>query len=94
MMLLVTAKITAKTGQRNRIIENAKNLVESTRKEPGCISYDLYSSTEDENILLVLEKWENQEALDIHLETDHFLAFGQDCEDLLAEEMDVTIYPV
>jgi len=94
MMLLVTAKITAKPGQRDKIIENSNDLVETTRKEPGCMNYDLYSSTEDENILMVLEKWENKEALDTHTETDHFQAFGQAIEDMVAEEMEVTIYQV
>ncbi len=32
MMLLVTAKITAKPGQRDKIIENSNDLVETTRK--------------------------------------------------------------
>lgn len=93
-MILVNAKITAKPGKKDRIIESAQNVIESTRQEPGCINYHLYANTEDENILMMLEKWETQEALDIHMKTDHFQAFGKAIEDLVAEELDIKVYTV
>lgn len=91
-MIMVTATITAKPGQRGAIIEKSQDLIESTRLEPGCISYHLYASTEDEDVLMMFEKWENKEVLDAHMQTEHFKAFGHVIEDLVAKELDILIY--
>lgn len=91
-MILVTAKITSKSGDRNNIISKSKDLIESSRLESGCISYDLYESIEDVDVLMMLEQWENREALETHLKTEHFKAFGVAIEDFLDEEMGITIY--
>lgn len=91
-MIVVTAKITAQPGKRNNIISKAKDLIESTRLESGCISYNLYSSTEDDDVLVMLEQWKNQEVLDTHMQTEHFKAFGKGIKDILAGEMGINIY--
>lgn len=93
-MIMVTAKITAKPGERNNIILKAKDLIESTRLESGCISYNLYTSTEDDDVLIMLEQWKNQDVLDSHMQTKHFKAFGEAVEDILAGELDINIYSV
>lgn len=93
-MIIVTAKITAKPGERNNIIPKAKDLIKSTRSESGCISYNLYTSTENENELIIIEQWKNQDILDSHMQTEHFKAFGAAVEDILARELDINIYSV
>ena len=91
-MILVTAKITSKSGDRNKIISKSKDLIESSRLESGCINYDLYESIEDVDVLLVLEQWKDKEALELHLQTEHFKAFGAAIEEFLDKEMDIVIY--
>lgn len=53
-MIIVTATITAKPGKREEIISKSQNLIKYTRLEPGCISYDLYASTENEDALVMM----------------------------------------
>ena len=91
-MILVTAKIKSKSGERNKIISKSKDLIESTRLESGCISYNLYESVEDVNLLLMFEQWKTTEALESHMQTDHFKAFGAAIEEFLGEKLDITIY--
>ncbi|MEL7670325.1 putative quinol monooxygenase [Methanobacterium sp.] len=91
-MIMVTAKITAKSGEKENIIAKAQDLIISSRLDPGCISYNLYTSTEDENVLLMLEQWENFELLQSHMQTEHFKVFGTATEDILADEMDISVY--
>ncbi|MEN6591624.1 MAG: putative quinol monooxygenase [Methanobacterium sp.] len=91
-MLMVTAKIIAKPGEKDNIILKAKDLIESTRLESGCISYNLYASTEDDDVLMILEQWKNQDVLDSHMQTKHFIAFGKAVEDILAGELDINVY--
>jgi quinol monooxygenase YgiN len=91
-MIIVTATITAKPGERDNMIIKSQNLIESTRLESGCISYNLYKSTEGDDILLMLEQWENIEVLETHMQTVHFKAFGAAIENILARKLDIAVY--
>jgi quinol monooxygenase YgiN len=91
-MIIVTATITAKPGKRDELISKSQDLIESTRSEPGCISYNLYARTENDDALVMIEQWENKEVLDTHMQTDHFKAFGVAIADILAEELGIDLY--
>lgn len=47
-------------------------LVKETRKEDGCISYNLFRDKKEPSILTMIEEWESQEHLDMHMKTEHF----------------------
>ncbi len=91
-MIMVTAKIRAKPGEKDNIIAKSKDLLDSSRLESGCVNYNLYASTEDNNLLLMLEQWANLEVLQSHMQTEHFKAFGKAIEDILAEPMNISVY--
>ena len=91
-MIIVTATITVKKGNRDELISKSQNVITSTRQEQGNISYELLASTEDENVLMMFEKWESKEALDTHMQTEHFKAFGAAIEDIVAKELEIAIY--
>ncbi len=91
-MIMVTAKITAKSGERDNIIAKAQDLITSSRSDLGCISYNLYASTENKDVLVMLEQWENFELLHAHMQTEHFKVFGTATEDILAEKIDISVY--
>jgi len=90
-MIIVTATIIANPGERDEIVSKSRDLIKSTRLEPGCISYDLYMNAEDDDILLMLERWETLEALQSHSQTEHFKAFGADIG-ILVKKVDTTAY--
>ncbi len=50
-MILVKATITAKPGDRDKIISRSQDVIGPTRSELGCISYELFASTEDKDVL-------------------------------------------
>jgi quinol monooxygenase YgiN len=50
----------------------AEELAELSREEKGCISYYPVRSEDDERENLFIEVWENQEAIDYHVLTEHF----------------------
>jgi quinol monooxygenase YgiN len=93
-MIIVTAKMHVKPGKKDDFILKTQDLIEATRKEDGCISYHLYASTEDENILVMLEHWEDYASLNTHMETNHFKKFGETIESHLAKDLDVTSYSI
>ena len=71
-MIKVVAKSTAKEGKLDRILELSKEMVEKTVKEEGCIKYELYQDTKDPKVLIIIEEWEDEEALNKHMASEHF----------------------
>lgn len=70
-MLVVTAKFDVKPGKKGALLEAAKDYIKITRTDPGCLSFNLYSSTETENQLMFFEEWENRASLDAHAQSAH-----------------------
>lgn len=91
-MLIVLAKATAKDDMVEDIVNNAKTLIEATSAEEGCIDYNLYNSTEEDNILVFVEKWESEESLKSHMNQPHFIEFGSAIEDYLDKDLEISVY--
>lgn len=47
-------------------------LVEQTRQEPLCISYELFVDQKDPGHFIFVEEWPDRAALGIHGRTEHF----------------------
>ncbi|AYV75882.1 MAG: antibiotic biosynthesis monooxygenase [Terrestrivirus sp.] len=48
------------------------SVVDSTRKEPGCLEYDLYQLIDNPAIMFFYENWSGTEALSTHMNTSNF----------------------
>ena len=91
-MIWVLAKAIPKDEDAcEKIVEFAQDLIENTRKEEGNIDYNLYSNTADGTLLFV-EQWESVEILGSHLQTDHFIRFGDNIKDLVAAELSIDVF--
>ena len=86
----VAAVITAKLGHEKEVESILKGLVAPSRKDPGCVSYNLHRSLDDLRVFVFFEEWESQELLASHLETPHLLAWRAKAPEL-AESMDVKV---
>jgi quinol monooxygenase YgiN len=93
-MIFVLATMVTKKGKNKEFLKSTEDLIKSTRLEEGSISYNLYSSTEDDNIFIMIEQWENEEYLDKHLQTDHFKSFVENTSNILARDIDINKYSV
>jgi len=83
-MLLVIAKAKTNAGKEQDLLQVTKDLIAETRKEAGCVSYNLYQSTGDSTEFAFLEEWESQAALDAHNASAHFARFQSAAESILA----------
>ena len=61
----------------------ASNVIEQTRKEPGCLRYDLLQDTEDPNIFLFIEEYKDEEAFQTHRNMPYMAPFRVEREKLL-----------
>lgn len=72
-MIKVIAKSVIKEGQIENYLKEVDVLITETRKEEGCISYELFQDINSENIFFLIEEWESKEALEDHKLTDHII---------------------
>jgi len=84
-LLTVVAELVAKPGKEDELKRTLLSLIEPTRKEDGCVQYDLHQSTNKTGHFLFYETWRSPEALERHTQTPHMVAFGGLREELLAE---------
>ncbi len=68
MALTINIYYTGKAGSAKRFVKEmiSSGLVEKIRAEDGNMKYEYFFPLEDEETVLLIDKWENQEALDIH----------------------------
>jgi len=76
-------------GQEMLLEAELRALVGPTRKEDGCLTYDLHRSAEGPSAFLLDEVWASREAHSRHTKTPHFLRWNARKDSLLASR-DVT----
>ncbi|WP_291569350.1 putative quinol monooxygenase [Clostridium sp. UBA4548] len=91
-MVKVVAKNFIQQDKINEAIELYRELVEKTRKEQGCIKYELYQDTQNPTILTMVEEWENRDFLEKHFKTEHFTRIVPMIGKFLAGDKEVNIY--
>jgi quinol monooxygenase YgiN len=71
-------------GQAMMLEAELRALIGPTRKEAGCLRYDLHRSVEGPGAFLLHEIWETREHHTAHTKTDHFLRWNARKDALLA----------
>lgn len=71
--LILYVKYHAKPGCRETFVRQivSEGILTTIRKEPGCLAYDYYFSAQDENELLLIERWQSAEHQRIHMQQPH-----------------------
>lgn len=72
-MLKVIAQDFIKTEAIGLVMPLYEELVEKTRLEERCISYDLFIDQKDPGHFIFIEEWPDRAALDAHCRTEHFV---------------------
>jgi quinol monooxygenase YgiN len=92
-MIHVLAVITAKPGQREKILEAFRANVPAVRAEDGCIEYGAavdaddvgkFQTTFGPDTFVVVEKWASVDALKAHAAAPHMAAYAAKTKDMVA----------
>ena len=59
--------------------------IEATRKEEGCVRYELFLSSEDDVTLQFVEEWSDLDSLRAHVKTPHLAAFTEQRKNSVVE---------
>ena len=74
----------AKEGQDVLLEAELRALIAPTRREDGCLTYDLHRGTEIPGTFLLHEVWASREHHRLHMNTPHFLRWNARKDALLA----------
>jgi quinol monooxygenase YgiN len=88
----VVARVVALPGHVEALRAVLLELIEPTRKEPGCIQYDLLQNLSDPTDFTFVEKWASNGALDAHLASPHIQAAVAKLDVLVAVGPDIRRY--
>jgi quinol monooxygenase YgiN len=91
-MIKIIAKFTVKENKSEEFKGYAAELTAETRKEAGCISYQLLQDINNGKILTFVEEWYNQEAIDNHNKSKHFQAIVPKLMLLLEKDPEINHY--
>lgn len=91
-MIKVVAKGLVKKNCLDKVLILYKELVDKTRREDGCLSYELFQDTENPCILTMIETWENRECLEKHFQTAHFRELVPQISECREGKADLNVY--
>ena len=73
IIVITRAKIRA--GARAEFVAAARECIAATRREHGCLAYDIHESLTEPGQFVSLEGWETRLDVDRHMQQPHLLAF-------------------
>ncbi len=91
-MIYVVATIEIAEGKRDAFLAEFHKIVPLVREEQGCLEYGPATDVESniaaqtsprDNVVVVMEKWEDIEALEAHLIAPHMLTYRETVKELV-----------
>jgi quinol monooxygenase YgiN len=92
--LRVIARVAAKADRVEQVRTILMGVVEPTRREPGCLSYQLLQNRADPTDFTFIEEWASAAAEQAHFATPHISDALRQLPGLLATEPDICRYTV
>jgi quinol monooxygenase YgiN len=92
-MIIVRITMKALMEKRTEMMQTLLSMIEPTRKEKGCLSYDVFFDTEGKTVFNLIEEWETGEDLEHHIRSERFsVLLGT--KSLLAKPLEMKIHTV
>jgi quinol monooxygenase YgiN len=93
-MIVIAGQIQLDPAKREPAIAAAREMMEETRKEEGCISYTFSADLDDPGRFRIFEEWQDDAALGAHFGSPHMARFQQAMGGFGIREMAVQRYEV
>lgn len=85
--IVVLARLKARQDSVETVKSELVKMVEPTRKEPGCIAYQLHQDNEDPSVFVFYEIWESAASLERHKDSDHYRHYAASVFGLIDERL-------
>ncbi len=91
-IVTVIAQIKAQTGKEAEVRKELLSLVAPSRKDAGCINYDLHQAKDNPALFMFHENWESKAHLDRHLQKSDLQAVLARVAKMAAEAPHITLW--
>ena len=93
-MIVVAGTITMDSSKRDAFTAGLDEMQGPSRAEPGCLEYQYWLSGSRDDVVFIFEKWESDEALELHLHAPHMELFRPIMRSAGITRFEVTKYQV
>jgi quinol monooxygenase YgiN len=71
-VLTITAEFSVIKDNREKFLSIIKELIDKSQNEKGCEEYSLFNDKTNRESFILIEKWKNQNSIDLHNNSEHF----------------------
>jgi quinol monooxygenase YgiN len=90
--LTVLAQIKAKSGKESQVRRELLSLTAPSRKDAGCLNYDLHQALDNPALFLFHENWTSEAHLEQHLQNKAVKAVLARLEQMVAEPPQISLW--
>ena len=90
--LTVVAQVKAKPGMENAVQQELLSLVAPSRKDAGCLNYDLHQARDNPALFMFHENWASKAHLEAHLQKPDLQAVLGRVGQMVAEPPQITLW--
>jgi len=92
-VIIVRISMKALVVKRTEVMQTLLSMIQSARKEKGCLSYDVFWDFDGKTVFNLIEEWKTREDLNRHIRSEKFsVLLGT--KSLLAEPLEMKIHTV
>lgn len=91
-MVVLAVTWMAKAGHETEVASIFSKLTEESRKEPGCLMYQVHRHKTEPRRFFIYEQYQNDAALEAHRATPHFLQHARKALPKIADRMEGQLY--
>lgn len=88
------AYLSVDPSHRAAFLAAAQQLVDCSRKDAGCVQYDLHQETGNPGAFVIYEVWQSEALWRDHINADHIAAFKETAQKLAIVSKLVPLDPV
>ncbi|MGL4608743.1 MAG: putative quinol monooxygenase [Trueperaceae bacterium] len=93
-MIIIAGTVFVQEANMEQAKALALTMANATHAEAGCIEYRFYNDLENPSKFFIFERWETQEALTKHFQTEHMCTFNEQLPQVLASKPEIYRYEV
>ena len=94
MAFRIVARDYFQPGKKEEAMKLFAEVIAETRKEPGCISYEVHQALDDPDSTAMIETWADQAAMDAHINSEHFKRIIPQIGALTAKPSRIEVYEI
>lgn len=88
--LFIFARFHAKPELQDEVAATINEVLTPTGQEPGCLSINAFSATQDSRLFYIHSRWKDEAAFNQHAQLPHTVRFVDKVQNLIDHPMEVT----